>query len=390
MQTGPFAAVTRVPDHVRNMILNEIASENIWLFDRGRCEAVTVGDMRSSSFSIPMAESPPAVGCELDNNEHLLLYDLMRVRNGQVMFENDHFSRIRQNCILTAPTACDAANVSEDEDLGKLSTYIEGVRSTTRDFIKCNPWENGDVNLKFVTWVLPSQLSDVSTAERRSELLRTLSYAVYYVTSFFPPEDWYEEGTRYAMLYDAQRHTPNAKILQVPLRERAKALQQTTNAFEVLLVSDNRRHYLVPEGSRSNYLIVSGDESLLCSLEEDILVGITLRVARRAAACARLPPLRHRKLVLGDICLAKSIAMLGTSPGVLPIKEIQVFYDEESKQNFLLAMEDYMQDKDEEIQRAVINVRGRILNDDGLLRLESPSCDTLKRLRAAYEAEALL
>nr|CCC90113.1 conserved hypothetical protein [Trypanosoma congolense IL3000] len=390
MRNVPNSLISLVPGFVWNIIRNETASKKVWLFSKGHSECVTADAVD------PLSEEPPQVpscaeGDDTEGTNHLLLYDLMRVRQGKIMFEADHLNRIRQNCALAAPVADVDVGVREYEDDDLLSGYINAIGQSLKEFVQDNSWENGDVNLKFVTWGQPSQFADCHTKEKRSEAFLDLPYAIYYVGSFFPPEKWYSDGTRFAILYDAHRHTPNAKIMQLALRERAKSLQKVTGAFEVLMVSDSARHYLVPEGSRSNYLIARDDGSVLCSLEEDILVGITLRATRRAAAAAGLPPIQHQRLLLGDICMSRNIAMLGTSPGILPVKEIQFYYDEESKQQFLTAMDDYLQraENEESVRASIAATRDAILAEGGLRRLESPQCDILKRLRAAYEAEAL-
>ncbi|KEG12336.1 protein G6 [Trypanosoma grayi] len=310
----------------------------------------------------------------------------MRVHEGCVMFERDHFQRIGESCVVAvSDTQHNNNSTSDNSKYAALSCPVEAVAEKIRDYIRSYHRDGGDVNLKFITW-LPPRSSMASKIKEQRELLCNFSYALYYVKSFFPPEEWYVDGTRLSLMYNAQRHTPNAKILQTQLRSRAKALQESTNAFEVLMVRDKAEQFLVPEGSRSNYLLLTSDNRLLCSLEKDILIGITLQAVRRAAAAVGIPPIEHQQLFVGDLCTAKGLVVLGTSPGVLPVREIQLYHNEESRQNFLAALDDYEQRAT--AKELVATMRKQIVAAGGVLRLDSAQNSLLTRLREAYEVEA--
>ncbi|RNF05831.1 protein G6 [Trypanosoma conorhini] len=371
MRGGLGEASSRIPASVRNLILSDAAGKNVWFCGPTSHEVLSVDDLR--------APPSPAAASDAEATEWQLVYDVMRVRHGSVMFERDHVHRIYESSVF-------AASSKPLSDAAKLPFPVEAVTQNIRSYIRDEHEGKEDINLKFLAWLPPCPNNLGGEAEWQ-KLLCAIPYTLYFVKSFFPPETWYTEGTRLSLLYNAQRHTPNAKIVQAPLRLRAKKLQESSTAYEVLLVWDKAAHYLVPEGSRSNYLLVTEDGRLLCSLEKDILSGITLRAVKRAAAAAGLTSIEHRPLYVGDLCTARAIAMLGTSPGVLPVREIQMYYDEESKMNFISALDDFEQCGKGKVG-CLLPQREAILSNGGRLALDSAHSRTLQQLREAYEAEA--
>ncbi|KAH9577309.1 Aminotransferase class IV [Trypanosoma melophagium] len=380
MQMALGDAVTQIPTSVGNVILSDVSCKNIWFSHKGKREVISIDTLRSALAS----PSPSTTKTKTTEKRTVspvdfeLVYDVMRVHKGSVMFERDHVRRIGES----STTA-----VQKDNNTTSLSWPVEEIKQTIREYIKNNPIEKEDINIKFVTW-FPSYSEMKNQLEYYEMLQKNFAYVLYYVQSFFPPESWYKEGAQLSLLYNAQRHTPNAKIIQQSLRSRAKALQASTNAFEVLLVNDKEEHFLVPEGSRSNYLLLTHDDRLLCSLEKDILIGITLQAVRRAVKAAGFAPIQHESLHVGDLCMAKAIAMLGTSPGVLPVREIRVYYDEKSREEFLSAIRDYEESAGMKEKECVAATKEKILAADGRLELNSAENTILQRLREEYEAEA--
>ncbi|RNC42948.1 protein G6, partial [Trypanosoma cruzi] len=371
MQSELSGILSRIPAAVIGTILADESCKTVWFFNPKSREVISMDALRS----LP---NPPS-NSGADATERHLVYGMMRVRNQGVMFERDHIQRLYENCVL-------AATSKPLTDEATLPFPVEGVTQSIREYILSEHKESGDINLKFVTW-LPPFSNSLTTAEAWQKFLSDFSYVVYFVKSFFPPKEWYTEGIRISLLYNARRHTPNAKIIQAPLRSRAKSLQDSSGAFEVFFVWDKEAHFLVPEGSRSNYLLVTEDGHLCCSLQKDILRGITLHTVKRVASTTGLADIEQRPIYVGDLCLAKAIAMLGTSPGVLPVREIQFYYDEESKANFISALDDYEQCMKEKGECPSLP-RETILSNGGRLELDSPHNTMLAQLREAYEAEA--
>ncbi|ORC93633.1 protein G6 [Trypanosoma theileri] len=370
--------VPHIPTSVGNLILSDISQKNIWFCQKGAHEIISVDKLRSATALPITTTTEEKTG---DPTDYKLVYDVMRVHKGSVMFEKDHIRRINGSC---------TAAVQGKNNTTCISWPIEEVQQMIREYIKNYPMEKEDINLKFVSW-FPSHSEVSLSLEYCDTLQKNFTYALYFVKSFFPPESWYKEGTQLSLMYNAQRHTPNAKMVQQSLRARAKALQESTNVFEVLLVSDAGEHYLVPEGSRSNYLLLTQDDQLFCSLEKDILVGITLQAVRRAAIAAGFSQIQHQSLHVGDLCSAKAIAMLGTSPGVLPVRDILMYHNEESKEEFLKSMRDYeewTETRERKFVPIAATAKEKILAANGRLELNSAQNTILQRLREAYETEA--
>lgn len=169
-----------------------------------------------------------------------------------------------------------------------------------------------------------------------------LDAAMYFIASHYPPASWYQppvaegEGTnsfcRLAVLPDSKRLDPNAKAVTVAMaamRQAASSLMKQAATFEVLLchpAADAQDPLLVPEGSRSNFLLIAADGAVEMSLDDDVLIGVTLtavvKILNRPDAPA---PLRRKKLRVEDVFGARAVAMLGTSVGVLPVHEIVGF-----------------------------------------------------------------
>ena len=226
-----------------------------------------------------------------------LLYEVFRQYDDRLILYPDHMLRYEKSLSHVYPTA------SVDANTKAVRVAVETLMKAHADEFPIRQ------NIKIVSWG-PSPYECVC----------------YYIHSRYPPDEWYTQGIRTGLLVDADRSNPNDKVVQADLRQRAAAAQKELDAFEVLLLNKGDADPLVPEGSRSNYILVSGngkDAAVLSSEDEDILIGITLTAVQRV--CGRLGIHYHkRKLRLSDVLEADAIAMLGTSVGVLPMRELVV------------------------------------------------------------------
>lgn len=302
-----------------------------------------------------------------------LVYDVMRVRKQRVMFLDDHIKRIESSYRAVAPQA-PLSQQALDTIVCSLKSFIEAS----------DCFKGREQNLKFLTWVPTAH--EVTSTEAPDTLPGY--FLVYATISFFPPPSWYVMGTRQALLYNAMRTNPNAKVVQSQLRARAKHLMERTGVFEVLLVHGAEDDYLIPEGSRSNYVLATEDHRLWCSAESDILIGVTLQAVRRAAVAAGLGAVVHQRLTLKDL-LSKhttALAMLGTSLGTLPVREVLLYSDPESQKSFEAAVSALGIDLTENSR---IKVTPATAKGSAKAVLElSPSDSTVQHLSAAYELEA--
>lgn len=359
-------SLTSIPAAVLRTAVAEGANPLVFLSVPGSAQPqpVLLDDVKKA------AEAPATSDSGASSDDWKLLYDVMRVHEGRVHFWKPHLDRIASSYAAVTGAPMSAAA------LGHIGNCIQ-------DYLKTAvPNVPGDINVKIISWWRPGAASAPVTEPPA---------LIYYMNSFFPPASWYEAGAHMALLYDARRENPSAKVVQAPLRARATQLQKEAGVFEVLLVHDAADEYLVPEGSRSNYLLVDDKGAVECSEEADILVGTTLRAMRPAiAATEGLAPVSHRRLTLRDLlCRARSLLMLGTSPGALPIKQVQLYRDEAGRRR----LERALQDLGLTLERDCPRVRVHVAGDDGgasceaLLELDVKS-DAVTRVMEAYRRAA--
>src|SRR5690606_23042999 len=93
---------------------------------------------------------------------------------------------------------------------------------------------------------------------------------VYFIKSFYPPEEYYKEGI-HTILFNYERENPNAKVQRSSFKEQINEELEKNKAFEALLVNSNG---YVTEGSRSNIFFVKKNK-IYTAPEGAVLLGIT-------------------------------------------------------------------------------------------------------------------
>ncbi|CCW66543.1 unnamed protein product, partial [Phytomonas sp. Hart1] len=264
-----------------------------------------------------------------------LVYDLMRASKQGILFLREHMARFMESLENMSPYPLPSyTNDFIKSCLQEYSTTPNG--GLNPNLSDRNSKFQMDQNMKVIMWV-KTNINSVNGASPSEEKPDQMLFIIYFIKSFFPPPEWYVKGIQFAFLFNARRQNPRFKVIQSQIISRAKQLREASGAFEIMLVDDASNNYLVPEGSRSNYLLITQSGKIRCSDKSDILMGITLLATTRAAKRAGLGAIEHCKLTLKDICSTYALVMLGTSPGVLPVREILLYYDVESEANFRAA-----------------------------------------------------
>lgn len=301
------------------------------------------------------------------NAAYKVVYDVMRVRDGRILFKQSYAERFTHSLALAAPAHAFPANLQQTLQ-ERLQRYV-GAPGVHHDGVH-------EQNLKIVAW-LPDDDSAAAATSPTPVLF-------FLPTSSYPAEAMYHDGAKLGFLYHAHRVNPNAKVAQTALRDRANAYQKDNGIFEVLLVHDSTDHYLVPEGSRSNYVLQRRDGTWWCSAEEDILVGITLKTTCRVMEACGLGTVQHGKLTLKDVLECKSLYMLGTSPTIMPVQSVLLYRDDETRRCF-----------EEAVRALSVDVAGSGCNaivkmdNDARAELRIPvDLELAPRLRAQYFTEA--
>nr|CAJ2471984.1 unnamed protein product [Leishmania braziliensis] len=291
------------------------------------------------------------------------VYDVMRSRNGHILFKQSYAERFMRSLTLAVPTHAFSAEL-QSLIQSRLQAYIEAP----------GVYLDGatEKNVKLLSWV-PTAAASTNQAETLP-----IPVIVMLAKSSYPAESLYHEGAKLGLLFNAHRINPNAKVAQMGLRDRANAYLAENHVYEVLLVHDAADAYLVPEGSRSNYLLQKSDGTWWCSAEEDILVGITLKTAYRVLQACGLGSVQHAKLTLKDILESKSLYILGTSPTIMPVQSVLLYKDAETRGYY------------EEAVRALGATAGSVkqVSDDKAEILIPMNEELATTLRAQYFAEA--
>lgn len=230
-----------------------------------------------------------------------LLYEAIRIINGKPMFGPTHLRRLATSFALSAPPGTPEERVP----MTILDEFLQEV-------IRRNPIVHQNVRIYMWRNSAKPCKSDNDATASVAQLMG------YYVASCYPPESAYEEGC-YLTFVNGSRPVPQAKVWHDDLRARVAEKLHSTEAFEALIVTPEG---VVPEGSRSNYLVVDG-EKIVTSPTETVLPGVTREVVLRL--CDELGiqveerPITYAELVGG---FGDAVAMLSTSVGVFPVSRL--------------------------------------------------------------------
>lgn len=139
---------------------------------------------------------------------------------------------------------------------------------------------------------------------------------LFFIAHNYPTNEFYEKGIKSGILR-AERENPNAKIFQTSVREKANALMQENNFYEVLLEDKQQR---ITEGSRSNVFFIK-NKQVFTPPGNEVLLGITRQ--KTIQLINKLGLTFVEEDVFTDQLQAfNSVFITGTSPKLLPVKTI--------------------------------------------------------------------
>lgn len=145
----------------------------------------------------------------------------------------------------------------------------------------------------------------------------TFDTLIYFIPSTYPTETQKREGVEVKLL-KAMRDNPNAKVENTMLRETANEIIAKTKCYEVLLVNDQG---FITEGSRSNVFFIK-DNTFYTAPLSMVLGGITRLVVIDLIGKLGLR-LSENPVSINEIGSFESAFLTGTSPGILPIAQIE-------------------------------------------------------------------
>jgi len=143
------------------------------------------------------------------------------------------------------------------------------------------------------------------------------NFKAYFIPHNYPDIELYSSGIECGILH-AERVNPNAKVFQTGVRQMADNLMTDKNLYEVLLV-DNRGR--ITEGSRSNVFFVK-DDKIVTPPGNEVLLGITRTKAIQVAVDHGFN-VAEEDVYVKDLDEFDSVFITGTSPKILPVKQIE-------------------------------------------------------------------
>jgi len=228
-------------------------------------------------------------------------YEVIRVIDGVPLFFEKHIQRLVQSLNLL--------NYVLPSDENTIKKQIH----TLIEINKCYTY-----NVKIVV----NKLNDENP-----------NLFIYFITSNYPNNDQYKKGVN-AILYEAERENPNAKVIATSFRDAVNTCMQSANAYEALLVNQKGE---ITEGSRSNMFFVK-DNVFYTSPAKDILVGITR--SRVIQLCSKLGyEVKEQEIPVSFLDEIDGLFLTGTSPKVLPIASVDNHQYDSSNNSAILALQ---------------------------------------------------
>lgn len=213
--------------------------------------------------------------------EDKIIYEVLRVINKKPIFLENHLERMKNSFEL----------INEEFKL----TY-EKISTEIHDLIESENKSYGNIKITYGV---------------NEKILK-----VFFVEHSYPCEEMYKSGVK-TILYFGERENPNAKIINDSFREKVNNEIKEQNAYEAILVDKNG---YITEGSKSNIFMVKGSK-LLTSPTKAVLPGVTrgeiMNIAKKLGI-----EVEEVEYKYSDIDKLDGMFISGTSPKVLPIKEV--------------------------------------------------------------------
>jgi branched-chain amino acid aminotransferase len=239
-----------------------------------------------------------------------VLYEVIRIVNKAPLFLKEHIKRLENSIALTKEN---------------IVISSKDIRSGIEKLIEINEVHNGNVKI-----IITEELT-----------------VIYSVKHSYPTEEMYKEGVK-VILYFGERENPNAKVINNNFREKVNEKVNEAKAYEAILI--NNEGYIT-EGSKSNIFMIK-DKYIYTSPVDKVLPGITRE--KIIEACKRVGlEVLEQSISYKDISSLDGMFISGTSPKVLPIREVEEVKVFSSENNILKGI---MKEFDELINEDINNI----------------------------------
>lgn len=222
-----------------------------------------------------------------------IYYEVVRLIGGKFLFLHDHLERLRHSL---------SGSGWEYPGDGTIRESLKLLQSG-------NDIPSGNIRICIQVAGKGQQ-----TTARGTTLL------CYYIPYFYPEPEMYGKGVRLS-IYPHVRPNPGIKKWDDRFRTSVGRFIRDQGIYEAILMNGRSE---VTEGSRSNLFFIDHGNELVTAPEKDILPGITrkylLEICHREniVVC-------ERPVWLNDLGGMMACFITGTSPKVLPVRELDGF-----------------------------------------------------------------
>lgn len=224
------------------------------------------------------------------------VYEVIRIIEGVPLFFKEHMDRFLNSTSL----------IGKEILIGR-----EEIENTIAKLVDIEARRNGNIKIVFNYG-----------AEKDN-------WYIYFLKHFYPTEDMYQEGVD-TILYHGERENPNAKVINQGFREQVNQVIKDKKAYEAILVDRNGH---ITEGSKSNIFMVY-ENKVITSPGELVLPGITrekiISVIKEAGI-----EFSEERFHYKEINKLQGLFISGTSPKVLPIKTVDDYFFQSSKNEII-------------------------------------------------------
>ena len=212
-------------------------------------------------------------------------YEVIRVIEKNPVFLNDHIDRFRDSLLQS-----------------KNPDYINSIdfKKITSELILRNNISEGNIKM-------------VINFGKETELF------VYFIPHRYPQKKDYRNGVK-VLTEDVERKEPAVKAVNLFIRELTENIMVKKKVYEVLLVDRDKN---ITEGSKSNIFFVKGNKVFTPPVEK-VLPGITRKYVIKICREASIE-IEEKNIPLEGVGNFDAVFLTGTSPKVLPVRQINGF-----------------------------------------------------------------
>ncbi|MEG0132527.1 MAG: aminotransferase class IV [Clostridium sp.] len=208
------------------------------------------------------------------------IYEVIRIIDGVPIFLKEHLLRFEKSLEL--------AKESKTITMDRVNKIVD-------DLINSNNVENGNIKI----------------------VINKENIFMFSIKHSYPTEEMYRKGVK-TILYFGERNNPNAKVIDNSFREKVNRKIEESNCYEAILVNHEGN---ITEGSKSNIFMVKGNEVFTAPVD-GVLPGITREQIIKVCKELNLK-VKEENINYDNIKGVDGLFISGTSPNVLPIREIE-------------------------------------------------------------------